>query len=293
MKRLFAAAIASIMISGAAMAAEPADTLLMVKNPSNVTLTENSKGLNVVVKGTPADKDFVTSYTHEYTEGMPVKTHQVFRRPLSFRYHAGWDLNILAGGIALGFTDALGAEGGMSDCQMGKSFEIALPELVMVNYNFGRNSIGAGFELGWRNYRMTGRNCFALNDEGRVEVVPFGDDADGKYSRLKVFTLGFPIAYHYTSPIKLARRHYLKFGFAVSLNYNTHGSLRTEWTDAEGRDCTFKSNHIGQRKFTTDLTLGVGTAGIGFYVKYSPMDVLEDGAGPSFRSLSTGIRIGF
>lgn len=295
MKNTILATAAVCLAIFSASATEPTDTLMSVKNANTVLVTESPGKLEVTVRGTADDPDFEQTFTNEYAEGVPVKIHQEFHMPWSMRrvMRNHFDLTVL-GGVTFGFVDPIGTPASMSDVSMGKSYEIGLPELLMVRYSFGRrHSIGAGMEMFWRNYRMTGNNRFVKGADGAIGVEPFPDDVDGSFSRLKTFTLGFPIAYHYHSPIKLFGKQRLRFTVAVALNWNSHGSLRSKWIDADGRECIYKVNNIGQRKFTTDLSFAVGIRYVGLYVKYSPMDVLADGRGPSFKTLSTGLRLGF
>ncbi len=65
--------------------------------------------------------------------------------------------------------------------------------------------------------------------------------------------------------------------------------------------CRFGFHHFegdvdcGNRKFSIDLQLGVQLApGIGLYFKYSPYDLFKaDTSSPKFRTISTGITVGF
>ncbi len=295
MKNTLLATAAACLAIFSASATESVDTLMSVKNASAVLVTESPGKLEVTVRGTADDPDFAETFTNEYAEGVPVKIHQEFIMPWRMKRQTRdhFDLTML-GGVSFGFVDPIGAPASMCDVSMGKSYEISLPELLMVRYHFGRrHSIGAGAELTWRNYRMTANNRFVKGADGAIGVEPYPDDVDGCFSRLKTFTLGFPVAYHYFSPIKLFGKQRLRFMVAVSLNWNSHGSLRTKWIDADGRECNYRVNNIGQRKFSTDLSFAVGIRYAALYVKYSPMDVLSDGRGPSFKTLSTGIRLGF
>lgn len=295
MKKILLAAISGCLAIFSVSASEPVDTLMSVKNVSKVLVTESPERLEVTVSGTADDPDFEDSFTSEYAEGIPLKIHQEFDMPWSKKFAMRNQFYLSGlGGFSFGFVEPVGAPAAMADVSMGKSFELGLPELLMVKYCFGRrHSIGLGVELFWRNYRMTGNNSFVRGDDGVIGVATYPDDVNGAFSRLKTFTVGFPIAYHYHSPLRVLGKERLRFKVAVALNWNSHGSLRTKWTDADGRDCNYTTNNIGQRKFTTDFTLDVGTRYLGLYVKYSPMDVLADGRGPSFQTLSTGVRLGF
>lgn len=277
------------------------DTVLNVENVSKVIVTESPAGLGLNIYGKEGDEDYQVSFRQDYGDGLRVKTHQEFDNPnflktgILGRRSRRYSMDVVMFRMVnFGFAEAVGAPSVM-DVSMGKSYEIGMSHLIGLEYNFSSsNMAGVGFGLNWTNYRMTGNNCFMI-DDGKVAVGQYPDDVEGRFSRLKVFSMRFPVYYiHYFRGVKLVGGSPLGVRLEASFNYNSHGSLKTAWIDAEGRDATYRTNCIGQRKFTVDFTASVKLLPyVGVYARYSPMDVLADGRGPAFNTFTTGLCLGF
>jgi len=285
-------AAAAAVVASASVQADP-DTVMSVSNPRNVLITENPGGVSVTVNGTADDPVFRATFTEQYPDDAVVRTSQKFSEPWSsYRLtHSDWTVNM--GGLMFGMVAAPGAPGGMG-VEMAKSFEIGLAEALTVGYRApgDTHTVTAGIGFTWRNYRTTlGCRYMSSADGQGVVVESWPADVQGRFARLKIFSLTFPILYEYRFPFSIpgaSTRLALKGG--VILNWNSHGSVKSAWTDADGRDVTYTSNSIGQRKFSVDFMLAVKPMPIvGVYCKYSPMDVLKSGYGPSFRTLSAGL----
>lgn len=197
-------------------------------------------------------------------------------------------------GLHFGFTGAIDAPAEMNT-QMGKSFEIGVDNLIYYGHSFGasgRNMIQVGMGINWRNYRMTGENRFDM-DGDNVLVTGYPEDAEGKFSRIKVFSLTFPIAYSYRTPVKALGKSNLGFKLSAMLNWNSHASMLTQYVLADGSKVKEKYDRIGQRKFSVDIQLGVQVApAVCLYVKYTPFDLFKSGTtSPKFQTISTGVRL--
>lgn len=275
---------------------QPADTVLHVKNAEVVVITENASGVNVDVKGLEGDSGFQTSCSLPYDNNSVIKSHQSFTMPFNLSVNRYSDLIGMLQGVHFGFSGAVGAPAVM-DTQMGKSFEIGIDNIIFYGHKFGRskrNMVQVGMGVNLRNYRMTGVNRFDMSD-GNVVVTDYPEGADGKFSRVEVFSLCFPIAYTYYSPVKALGKSHLAFKLSAVLNWNSHASMLTQYELADGTKVKENYDRIGQRKFSVDVMLGVQVApAIGLYFKYSPCDVFKSGTtSPKFQSISTGISLGF
>lgn len=275
---------------------QPVDTVLCVKNANCVVITENPGGVSVDVKGIESDSTFQTSYSLPYEANSVIKSRQSFAMPLGLKVNRCNDMIGSIQGLHFGFTGAVDAPAAMNT-QMGKSFEIGIDNLLFYAHRFGpsnRNVVQVGMGINWRNYRMTGENRFDLVD-GITVITGYPEDTEGKFSRIKVFSLTFPISYTYYSPVKALGNSHLGFKLAAILNWNSHASMLTQYELADGTKVKENYDRIGQRKFSIDVMLGVQVApAIGLYFKYSPYDLFKsDTASPKFRTISTGITIGF
>lgn len=299
MEKLYTLISCAVTLSAMTMTAQSVepDTVMSVNRPSRVLITENSSGMTVTVNGTAEDADFKASYTEDYPEDVLVKTHQTFHEPYLLRHKDESDFTVTMGGLMFGMVSASGAPEGMG-VEMAKSYEIGLAEALTVGYASpdDTHSVRAGVGFTWRNYRTTLGSRYMSDESGTgIVVEPWPADVEGRFARIKIFSLTFPVLYEYKCPFRIpGSQTRLAFKGGVILNWNSHGSVKSAWTDADGRDITYTSNTIGQRKFTVDFMLAVKPMPfVGLYCKYSPMSVLCDGRGPSFKSLSAGLIFSF
>jgi len=302
MKKYICALAAAVISSAAAFAAcgndvsEPVDTVLHVKNASAVVITENASGVSVDVKGLENDEAFHTTCDIPYEKDGVIKTHQSFSMPLSLMLSRSQDVIGMFQGLHFGFTGAVDAPSEMNT-QMGKSFEIGIDNLIFYGHQFGpsgRSMIQVGMGINWRNYRMTGDNRFDMSD-GNVIITGYPEDTEGNFSRVKVFSLTFPIAYSYRTPVKALGKSHLGFKLAAMLNWNSHASMLTQYLIEDGTKVKENHDRIGHRKFSVDVQLGVQVApAVCLYVKYTPFDLFKSGtSSPKFHTISTGVSLGF
>lgn len=172
------------------------------------------------------------------------------------------------------------------DFSTNSSFELMW---TIAQYNHyldaGRHHrLSTGFALDWRNYRMTGSTRFDKDAEGHIIATDYPEGARPKFSRIKVLSIAFPIEYCFQLD-----RH-LGIGFGPVLNWNVYGSIKTKYK-TDGGTTKDIDKRIHQSPFTIDWMLHVYNPIITFYVKYSPMNVLQSDWGPKFQSISFGIEI--
>lgn len=271
------------------------DTVFSARNVTTAILTESPTGVALTIQGADDDEHYFDQYTADYAPDAVVTSWQTYRRPWTYsaNEHSYWDITI--GGIHFGFVDALGAPAAM-DQQMGRSFELGIDECLGFGWhNKGfTTKIGAGIGVNWRNYRLTGDTRYLLSD-GMISLGDYPEGTTPQFSNLKVFTVQFPIYWSQVFPsVRPFGKHSLGMRFAVNLNWNSHASLTTRYLLPDGYRAKESTKQVGQRPFSVDLQLSLFPFDwIGFYVKYSPMDVLKDGRGPSFSTLSTGVTLCF
>lgn len=270
---LFAAAAVAVH------AAAPADTVATFVKPERVCVIEGPDGACIDVLGS----DYHTSFSRPTGSGVR-HTSQSWSW---IRNKSGWD--VTSGGLVLGFVNAPGAPDA-AGFEAGKSLEIGLLEAVAVarRVGFGTVSLGVGFD--WRNYRSTTGTMFEARD-GKVSVGRFDPDTDYRFSRLKIFSLQFPLLYNCRATTAGTLPIFVHAG--AIFNWNSHGSLKSAWRDADGAKLQTTCNDIGQRKFTIDFLAGVSVQGVGAYVRYSPYKVLTGASAPQFTTLSAGLMLMF
>lgn len=278
----------------AASAGEPVDTVMSVSNPASVSITESPEGMRVTVSGIDGNSGYESSYFQGYPAGARVKARQETRwypfslagnRPRRGNIHH-WDL-LAPGGLGLGMVNAPGAPRAMG-LEWEKSFEISWLHILAVRYTSRSLGVSAGIGVDWRNYKVTTDTRLQPNGQGGVTWGPYPADAQPRNSRLKVFSLQFPILYHQHLPFRISGFQ-PKIVVGPVLNWNSHASLRTKWRDAEGNDMEEYNSGVHQRKFTVDLFGALSLNGwANIYCRYSMQTILQGYGSPRFRSFSIG-----
>ena len=294
MKNLFIyTAILCSTICATAQNVEKNDTILSIKNTKNIVITENKNGLKVSVNGTDEDSTYVSTYEEKYTDDAVFKSKQVFNSP--WERKATGKIALTFGGLAFGFVTAPGMPGSM-DVEPVKSYELSILNILGVEFRDKslKNSLSMGFGVNWKNIRTTKNTRFVPTDDNGIAIAEYPENCKPKFSRLKEFSLSFPIMYRHS--FSKNRHGVSKFAISAGaiLNYNSHASLVSSWLNEDGNEVEESTNHIGQRKFTVDL-MGVITVApnVGVYAKYCPMNMLKDNYGPGFKTFSTGLIFAF
>lgn len=277
----------------AASAGEPVDTVMSVSNPASVSITESPEGMRVTVSGIDGNSGYESSYFQGYPAGARVKARQETRwYPFSLagnRTRRGkihhWDL--VTGGLGLGMVNSPGAPQAMG-LEWEKSFEISWLHILAVRYTSRSLGVSAGIGVDWRNYKVTTDTRLQPNGQGGVTWGSYPADAQPRNSRLKVFSLQFPILYHQHLPFRISGFQ-PKIVVGPVLNWNSHASLRTKWRDAEGNDMEEYNSGVHQRRFTVDLFGALSLNGwANIYCRYSTQTILQGYGSPRFRSFSIG-----
>lgn len=291
MKKIYMVSAAMLLFTAFTSKAEKPDTLINITDATSLLITESPSGVSVKVAKDSAG-DSLTEVLNRSLDGDVVVRQKRWHSPFRSDSHSPrskWDIRM--DGPAIGWVNAVGAPDGM-DIEMGKSLEISWLNAIAVVYSPWRHSeLSVGFGFDWRNYRIsTSQTRFVSNGAGGIATDFYPEGTTGHGSRLKVFSMGVPVVWRQWMPWKRLDGSRMCIGVGAVFNYNSHGSLLTKWTEADGRKAEQKSNHIGQRRFTVDL---LGTVSIGWgltlYVRYSPNTVLRGAGQPDFRPFSTGI----
>lgn len=270
-------------------AAEQPDTLLLATDV-DVVLTETANALHI----TATNATDTVSFTEQYPEGATIKAES--RR--SFGSISGLGGNrciqaeLISGNLMFGFVGAPGAPSAL-DLEMGRSYEISWLNTLGISAHLkGINaSVSVGVGLSWRNYRTTTGMRFTPPAEGPAGFEPFNPEVTPKYSRLKVFSLSFPILYKQNFRIPGLPSMAVQAG--PVLNWNSHASIASRYIDADGVKHNESTNNTGVRRFSVDLYAAVRLFDeVGIYVRYSPQSVLSNNPALDFRTLSTGVVIG-
>ncbi len=151
-------------------------------------------------------------------------------------------------------------------------------------YSSGQVSIGLDYDRSM--FRAADGRLWLPSADGRVvTLVNIGDYAvsDVRKSKLIVNSVVCPVCFEQTfGPVSL------RAGVSAVYNYLGRTKFKGEGTDA----AKFKADGVGINSFTYQFLGAVSYGGIGIYVKYSPVQVFEEGCGPQFDYLSVGVVYG-
>lgn len=269
--------------------AEVPDTLLYVDPATKLIITESQSGTFVEVTNKEGVK--ISATAAEYAPGSTVKTSQSTLRDIvkislngdcDVCHSGSWDLSV--DGLCVGLNNAQGQT--LKGLQWSKSFEISWLSCININYSFSRSDFSLGFGFDWRNYKATidGRWLIPSQDGG----IQWGTAPKGvrvRSTRLKVFSLQVPFLYEWKVPKSL-----LSFKAGPIACFNTYASIKGFYEDFDGNQVEFFTKDFSPRRFTVDFfgSLSYGN-GIGIYVRYSPMKVLNDSSPLNFHPFTLGI----
>lgn len=193
--------------------------------------------------------------------------------------NVGW--NITSGGWAVGLVDAV--SGGDVDVNMGGSWQLSWLNVIGAKYNNGhgqRFTVGVGID--WRNYKLNKGKHYTANGD-KMGVAADGGEAQSKSSRLKVFSIEVPVTVR-----QRVLRHCDVFAGVVT-NFNVRASMENVWMQDGNKSVETRTSGLHQNVVTADLLAGVKWRGVGYYVRYSPFDVISSKHGPKFQTLSMGL----
>lgn len=273
MNKLYTCVAAALLSISAAFASTEPDTTILQDTYVTVVQTQNSQSPLTF-------------------EGSRIPRQGDDRLSVNIHESLGGSWDAVMRGFMFGFVNAPASQAGM-DVEMGKSFEWSVLQLVGVRYSTPtRNtSISFGIGIDWRNYKMSTASArFVSDGYGHVATGPYPEGVNARFSRLKVFSLNFPILFEQKLPFRVPGKAKFSITGGVVLNYSPHASMLTEWTDTEGNRVEESCNSIGQRQFSVDL-IGIlrFCKFAGLYVKYSPQTVLHGSNNLSFHTFSTGL----
>ncbi|MBR4389652.1 MAG: hypothetical protein IKT00_10795 [Prevotella sp.] len=276
-------------VSLAGHAVETDNDTVVINKPKSVTIITGDSIQKIEVVGREGNDDYRYENSIQLVDSNYVSqtTIDPVRWTWGLRGFRGdiTSRNEIAMKFGVGMNAVLNAPEPL-DFSTSSSFELMW---TIAQYNHyldaeGHHRLSTGFALDWRNYRMTGTTRFDKDADGHIIATGYPEGARPKFSRIKVLSLSFPIEYCYQF-----NRHF-GFGIGPVLNWNVYGSIKTKYK-TDGGTMKDLDKRIHQNPFTIDWMLHFYNPSITFYVKYSPMNVLQSDWGPKFQSISFGIEI--
>lgn len=286
MKSLLIACALSANIAANASIVTGNDTLV-VEKPNSVKIITTDSLQTVVIDGSSDNPHYKYQNTIQIVDSNYVSVSSINRETWDFSFgflnrnhKKKSETNEVRMDLLIGFCSAPGMPA-VADIRPFSSWEIWWIVSDAVFRPWANNhafSIGVG--LDWRNYRMTDEYRFVKSDN-HLSIVDYPADAHPKFSRIKVFSINFPMRYRFNT------KHF-NFSLGPVININTYSSIKTRYTidDVKYKDV---SKDVRANPVTVDFMGTLGVKGLNVYFKYSPCNVISSSYGPKFKSLSFGI----
>lgn len=188
--------------------------------------------------------------------------------------------------LVFGASNAVNGEHGIrTDFGSGMEIGFYLAEIEGPKLN-NHWMLAMNFGFLWRNYRMTD-DCRFLKTRNKVIITSYPDGSNIQFSRIKTFSLQVPIVFIWQGKVP----HYT-FNVCIGpiLSWNTYASIKTRYK-LNGKKYKEFDKNIHQAPVSLDLFGNMSCNDIGFYVRWSPFNVLQTHSAPRFNSFSCGISL--
>ncbi len=189
----------------------PADTIADITDSSRLVILENASTVSVNIAN-DAQGDSLTEILTRDIDNTVIK-QRYWNSPFKILKDNGKSkFDLCIGGPGIGWVNASGQPDYLG-IEMGKSLEISWINMLSVKYTpwqWGTLSFGIG--LDWRNYRISTSDHRMISTEGNgigTDSYPEGSTPQG--SRLKVFSLGFPVMWTQGMPLRWLDGSYFNF----------------------------------------------------------------------------------
>lgn len=257
---------------------------IVVSKPDLVKVITSDSLQTVIIEGSEKNRDFKYKNSIQLVDSNYVSTSSINDDSWEFSFNLLKKKNKnsktqISTELAFGFCSAPGMPAA-ADIRTFSSWEIwwIISDAEYIPWK-NCHSFAAGIGVDWRNYRMNDEKRFVKADN-KLSIVPYPDGAIPRFSRIKVFSITFPLRY------KFNVKH---FGFSVGpvVNINTYSSIKTRYK-LNGEKNKDTDKDVRAVPVTVDFMGTLHFRGINLYMKYSPCNVLKTSYAPKFRSLSFG-----
>lgn len=154
------------------------------------------------------------------------------------------------------------------DFNVSRSIEIQ-PFCFYAETHWQQNTLSLGLGILSRNFTMTGNTMLSCGEDGSILAGPYPAGSKPKLSRLSVFSITVPLLYSYN--IKNG------YGFSVGpvVDFNTKSVLKAKYR-VDGNKHKDKYKFVHCNPITVDLMAQANLKHFSLYVRYSPMDLMDN-----------------
>lgn len=178
----------------------------------------------------------------------------------------------------------LNVNSGNPDFKTQRSYEVFL-NLCTDDFKLSRSvTFNYGLGFSWKNFAMTKNGMMTKDDDGNIRIGGWPEKAEPKVSKLRVFSVTFPLI--------LSVNAYRGVGFSVGpvVNLNASSSIVNKYRlNDEKQKNKYKRAHCNLA--TVDVMFQLNIRDVGFYAKYSPMNIMDTGYWPEFKHWAIGLTL--
>ena len=162
------------------------------------------------------------------------------------------------------------------------SMEIFLNPIVGT-YRRGPHLFSYGIGISAKDL-VTIEEMMTKTEDGKFVANDWPEYSKNRTSRLEVASIAFPVTYSYDISNGV--------GFTVGpvLNLNVYSSLTNKYK-LDGEKQKVKYSKVHCNPMTVDLMLQINIQDFGFYVRYSPMNLMNTKYWPGFQQWSAGLTL--
>ena len=276
--------IAAVMCAAAlkAVGQTPADTLITVESPAEVTVEKKNGGTVVTVKGSASDARFNYRYSVSpdtvadmpffnipFTGSQTLPDNRTVRELDFFRGVYAGALIPMSGPSAL-----------------KTSWEVGLNQILGYRVRRRGSDFSLGIGIGYRRIGV-GKGLVTEKAGDALVLLPAPDEATDVSARIESALIQIPLLFTQ----RICRTFGFSFGVVANFNIYTAASMNYHIGDTKFSK-TVKGLH--QRILTPDLILTVGSVNnAGVYVRWSPVKTFKSIYGPGWNTLSVGVSLAF
>ena len=292
MKKVILMSACLIGLSVGARAQVSSGDTLVVEHPDRVVIINTDDAMSIHVQGQEGNPDYDYRRTHSVrADDVNVTTERrvadvSFRLPFQQSSVPDDKKNAVEFGILSRlWVGALVPTNVSSNLNLNASLEGGVEILgVHIYPRQSKWSFATGIQCQVRDFFVGKHDCLLMNGDEMI-VAPYPITSGQRHSTIEVLSLGIPLLACYQFSPKIDA-----FAGAV-LNFNGWGTLDVSYK-FNGHTLSQEDHDIYQRKLTVDFMAGLRIwEYLGFYVSYSPADVISKGHGPLFRSFTIGTQI--
>lgn len=273
------------------------DTLTVVR-PDSVSILRKNGNVDIKIFGNEGNSNYRYSMNFDVNNNEPVmmKENKAPKKefdmsiPLFSNDNSDNDRPYIEASISLGLLWGCNIVSGAPkelDINPFSSIEIWWPNIAGVTLTLPKTGLDFSLNYGidWRNYRMVDNYRFFLDENRVVGYAPYESGITPKFSRIKTISNTLSLTARY----RFFKECYVRFGPVVSFNDGL--SVKTKYKDASGKKISEKQNNPRVNRVSLEWMGSFQFHDFGFYVKYSPKNVLREGYGPQFSTTTVGVSI--